>query len=200
MSSSGLRASQVYSQFCTHLKILNPQGAFTAVCTNPLWVVKTRMLSTSASKTGAYKSTLDGIRQIHKFEGFKGFYRGLLPSFFGVAHGALQFTVYEELKRYRQKRMDPRDAQLGSPDFIVLSGLSKLAAGAITYPHQVLRARLQTYEAGEIYRGLLDVVYQIAKQEGIKGFYKGLMPNMLRVVPSTCVTFLVYENTKKALR
>ena len=31
------------------------------------------------------------------------------------------------------------------------------------------------------------------------GFYKGLLPNLLRVVPSTCVTFLVYENVRWAL-
>jgi hypothetical protein len=30
--------------------------------------------------------------------------------------------------------------------------------------------------------------------ESIFGFYKGLAPNVLRVLPGTCTTFLVYEN------
>ena len=28
----------------------------------------------------------------------------------------------------------------------------------------------------------------------MKGFYKGLSPNLLRVVPATMITFVVYEN------
>ena len=30
--------------------------------------------------------------------------------------------------------------------------------------------------------------------EGVKGFYRGLGTNLVRVLPGTCVTFVVYEN------
>lgn len=30
--------------------------------------------------------------------------------------------------------------------------------------------------------------------EGVLGFYKGLKPNLTRVVPACCITFVVYEN------
>jgi solute carrier family 25 folate transporter 32 len=86
--------------------------------------------------------------------------------------------------------------QLGNLDFLVLSGLSKVFAGCVTYPYQVIRSRLQTYEAHILYRGVMDAIGQIWAKEGIAGFYKGLGPNLLRVLPSTWVTFLVYENTK----
>lgn len=69
-------------------------------------------------------------------------------------------------------------------------------AGTVTYPYQVVRARLQTYDADRTYKNARDVVAEIWKAEGVSGFYKGLGPNLLRVVPSSCVTFLVYENTK----
>lgn len=153
------------------------------------------MLSTSATTTGAYQSSLDGIKQIYCADGVRGFYRGLVPSFFGVAHGALQFTLYEQLKNYHQEQ----SKELTSWDYITLSGISKLAAGTATYPYQVIRARLQNYEAERAYNGFLDVIRQIAKYEGVSGFYRGLMPNMFRVLPSTCVTFLVYEKTKRFL-
>ncbi|SLM35754.1 mitochondrial folate carrier protein [Lasallia pustulata] len=171
-------------------------GALTAICTNPIWVIKTRMLSTSSKHAGAYTSVLDGTRHIYRSEGFSGFYRGLVPSLFGVSHGAFQFTAYEQLKNHRASGPVEVQKDLTNVDYLWLSGLSKIFAGTITYPYQVVRARLQTYDADKTYRSARDVVLQVRRQEGWGGFYKGLGPNLLRVVPSTCVTFLVYENAR----
>jgi len=32
------------------------------------------------------------------------------------------------------------------------------------------------------------------RYEGLRGFYKGLVPNVLRVTPACALTFVVYEN------
>lgn len=178
----------------------------TALLTNPIWVIKTRMLSTGSGTPGAYRSMLDGARRIWRDEGTRGFWRGLLPSLFGISHGAVQFAVYERLKERRlaQRRAaaaagggnEGGVAGLSNLDYLLLSGSSKVVAGALTYPYQVVRVRLQSYEAESTYRGAVDAVVQTWKREGIRGFYKGLGPNLVRVLPSTCVTFLVYENTK----
>ena len=55
---------------------------------------------------------------------------------------------------------------------------------------------MQTYDAQAKYNGTWDVVRQVFRREGVQGFYKGVVPNVVRVLPSTCVTFLVYENVK----
>lgn len=34
---------------------------------------------------------------------------------------------------------------------------------------------------------------------GVPGYYKGLAPNLLRVVPATALTFVVYENVSQFL-
>lgn len=81
-------------------------------------------------------------------------------------------------------------------DYLMLSGLAKIFAGSITYPYQVVRARLQMYDANRKYKNASDVIGQIWKREGFAGFYKGLGPNLLRVMPSTWVTFLVYEKMR----
>ncbi|KAJ9242777.1 hypothetical protein DTO166G5_532 [Paecilomyces variotii] len=185
-------------------------GLLTAVITNPIWVIKTRMLSTGSHIPGAYKSFASGAKEILRTEGIAGFYRGLLPALFGVSHGALQFMAYEKLKLYRLETISQSTitttagsggmAQgLSNTDLLLVSSLSKIFAGCITYPYQVLRARLQTYDAALMYRGVADATVQIWRREGIKGYYKGLGPNLLRVLPSTWMTFLVYENTKAYL-
>lgn len=38
------------------------------------------------------------------------------------------------------------------------------------------------------------------RNEGVKGFYKGIAPNTLRIAPAAAITFFVYENTMSVLR
>lgn len=183
-------------------------GLLSAVLTNPIWVVKTRMLSTSASHHKAYPSMTAGLRSLVREEGARGLFRGLLPSLLGVSHGALYFVAYEKLKQaFRSGSVSPSSARisqdenvtLSNMDYLLISALSKTFAGTLTYPHQVVRARLQTYDhvaSGSVYTGIMDVLHRIWHREGFPGFWKGIGPNLLRVVPSTCVTFLVYENVK----
>lgn len=148
-------------------------GILTAVFTNPIWVIKTRMLSTAKNAPGAYTSIRHGTIELYRSEGLRGFYRGLLPSLFGVSHGAIQFMAYEQLKnQYARNRKGGKNG-LTNMDFLTLSAVSKMFAGSITYPYQVVRARLQTYDAPRRYKGAWDVVRQVFRNEGFIGFYKG---------------------------
>ncbi|KAI1458370.1 mitochondrial carrier [Annulohypoxylon moriforme] len=184
-------------------------GIVTQVLTNPLWVLKTRMLSSDRGSAGAYPDLRSGAAQLFRDEGWRGFYRGLGISLFGVAHGAVQFAVYDPLKRlYFSRRAaassnipdakSPREQQrISNEATLVLSSVAKLVAGAVTYPYQVIRSRLQNYDADARFgRGIQGVVGRTWKEEGWRGFYRGIMPGVVRVLPATWVTFLVYENMK----
>lgn len=39
----------------------------------------------------------------------------------------------------------------------------------------------------------------VLRREGALGLYKGMVPNVLRTLPSSGVTFLVYESTRSFL-
>lgn len=177
-------------------------GASTAVLTNPVWVLKTRMVSSDRHAVGAYPSMLAGARTILATEGPRGFYRGLAVSLIGVSHGAVQFAVYEPAKRWYFNRRHnlygiDESAPIKPEATVALSSAAKLVAGAVTYPYQVLRSRLQNYEAEARFgRGFRGVVARIWIEEGLRGFYRGLVPGVVRVMPATWVTFLVYENVK----
>ncbi|KAF8248881.1 mitochondrial carrier [Wilcoxina mikolae CBS 423.85] len=171
-------------------------GVLTAICTNPLWVVKTRMLSTAATTVGAYPTMLSGFRSILRTDGPRGLLRGLVPALFGVTHGSFQFMFYERSKDWRLAGKPPGE-RLGSGDYLVLSAGAKIAAGIITYPYKVVQTRIQSHQSD--YKGPMDVCKKLWRGEGVRGFYKGLAPNIARVLPSTCITFLVYENTRAYL-
>lgn len=150
-------------------------GILTAITTNPIWVIKTRMLSTARNSPGAYRSITHGTIDLYRSEGIKGFYRGLLPSLFGVSHGAIQFMVYERLKDHWGMSREGGKQGLTNMDYLYLSATSKMFAGSITYPYQVVRARLQTYDAKANYNGVGDVMKQVWRKEGLRGFYKGFV-------------------------
>lgn len=50
------------------------------------------------------------------------------------------------------------------------------------------------------YRGLLDCVVQVAKEEGLRGLFKGLSPSLLKAALSTGFTFFWYEFFLDAMR
>jgi solute carrier family 25 folate transporter 32 len=148
-------------------------GVLSAILTNPIWVIKTRMLSTGRNAPGAYAGMWHGLGEILRQDGPKGLWRGLVPSLFGISHGAVQFAAYEQLKNYRAKEYAGHKERLTNWDFLALSGISKCFAGSVTYPYQVVRVRLQMYNAESTYTGAKDAVLQTWRNEGIRGFYKG---------------------------
>lgn len=106
-------------------------GVITAVITNPIWVVKTRMFTTRADETKAYRGVLsascfsfslshgwlnfeplaDGLATLAREEGVRGMSKGMTLALIGVSNGAIQFMTYEELKK---RRVDLRRKRLGA--------------------------------------------------------------------------------------
>lgn len=46
---------------------------------------------------------------------------------------------------------------------------------------------------GYQYTGIIDAVRQIIRSEGIRGMYKGIVPNLLKVAPSMASNWLTFE-------
>lgn len=177
-------------------------GAMTLCITNPLWVAKTRLMlqygSVVNSPQRQYKGMFDTLVKIYKYEGVRGLYKGFIPGLFGTSHGALQFMTYELLKvKYNQHINRLPEAQLSTVEYISVAALSKIFAVAATYPYQVVRARLQDQHVS--YEGVVDVITKTWRKEGTGGFYKGIAPNLIRVTPACCITFVVYENVSHFL-
>ncbi|XP_063406938.1 solute carrier family 25 member 32-like isoform X2 [Mytilus trossulus] len=180
-------------------------GLLTLFLTNPIWVTKTRMClqyegnSPKTNSNTYYKGMLDGLLKIYKLEGIRGLYRGFVPGIFGISHGALQFMAYEEMKTlFNQYLNRPIDYRLGTSEYLTFAALSKIFAATLTYPYQVVRSRLQDQHRS--YNGVIDVLKQVWRYEGLAGFYKGCGVYMWHVTPNVMIVFLIMEkitNLKK---
>lgn len=85
------------------------------------------------------------------------------------------------------------------PDMHISTVLYPTSPGSdhmLIIPRDVLRRRFQINRMksmGYKYKSIFDAIRIIAAEEGIRGFYKGIVPNLLKVAPSMASSFLSYE-------
>ncbi|KAI6650455.1 Mitochondrial folate transporter/carrier-like isoform X2 [Oopsacas minuta] len=170
-------------------------GVTTLSITNPIWVVKTRMIlqSTQYTDTYYYRNVFDGLNKIWRNEGIFGLYRGYIAGVIGVSHGVVQIVSYDRLKTIYKQYNNNNNINIPWYVYISLSAVSKVLAVIPTYPYQVIRFRIQS--KNDLYRGIIQTTVMTARNEGVRGFYKGMLPSILRVTPATCITMFVYEYT-----
>jgi solute carrier family 25 folate transporter 32 len=187
-----------------------------------------------------YKSTIDAARSMFREEGIRVFYSGLAPALLGLTHVAIQFPLYEYFKqRFTGLAMGENTNESDSENhwlgILAATFLSKICATSATYPHEVLRTRLQTQQRtasphhmhdeisfrgrlggshvprmpggassdGMInlprYKGMIQTIGTIVREEGWRAFYSGLGTNMVRAVPAAMTTMLTYETMKTSI-
>ncbi|XP_057983140.1 calcium-dependent mitochondrial ATP-magnesium/phosphate carrier protein 2-like isoform X2 [Malania oleifera] len=175
-------------------------GAVAQTAIYPMDLVKTR-LQTYTCESGKIPKLSTLSKDIWVQEGPRAFYKGLVPSLLGIIpYAGIDLAAYETLKDLSKKYIlidsDPGPlVQLGC-------GTVSGALGATcVYPLQVVRTRMQAQRpnSGASYKGMSDVFQRTFQREGFRGFYKGLFPNLLKVVPSASITYMVYESMKKSL-
>ncbi|KAL0283474.1 UNVERIFIED_CONTAM: Folate transporter 1, chloroplastic [Sesamum angustifolium] len=189
-----------------HLASAAEAGGLVCFCTNPIWLVKTRLQLQTPQQARPYSGFHDALRTILKEEGWRALYKGLVPGLFLVTHGAIQFTAYEELRKmainYRteENNSNVADNSLDSFDYAMLGASSKLAAILLTYPCQVIRARLQQRPCIQGIPKYMDTWHVMKETARSTGFYKGITANMVKNTPAASITFIVYENVLNMLK
>ena len=72
----------------------------------------------------------------------------------------------------------------------------------LTYPITTLRTRIQQDQyfndkTKAKYEGIRDIMGRLVREEGVRGFYKGLVANLAKGIPQRGIYFYCYEGLKK---
>ncbi|KAL4652915.1 hypothetical protein ACB092_01G265900 [Castanea dentata] len=176
-------------------------GAVAQASIYPMDLVKTR-IQTCSFEGGRVPSLKKLSRDIWVQEGPRAFYRGIVPSLLGIVpYAGIDLAAYETLKDLSKKYILQDGVEPGPVVQLGCGTISGALGATCVYPLQVVRTRMQARQsnADTAYKGMADVFRRTFQHEGLRGFYKGIFPNMLKVVPSASITYMVYESMKKSL-
>jgi solute carrier family 25 folate transporter 32 len=177
-------------------------GVIATLFTQPFWVIKTRMLLNVQPNISEAANFWAKTKEIHAQHGAKGFLKGMGVNLVLACLGISQMYIYEGSRMLYDKISVPQSAW--SEKNFVCGGVSKVLSGLLMYPLTTVRTRLQQNQfvsegEGEKYRGAREVVVRAWREEGVRGFYKGLGPNILKGIPQKGLYFYAYELIKEGL-
>ncbi|KAI9318078.1 mitochondrial carrier domain-containing protein [Dichotomocladium elegans] len=188
------------SKFATSTHDLLASGAAGACATlahdalmTPFDVIKQRM----QLRESTYRSVRECARKVYANEGLKAFYISFPTTLsMSIPFQSVQFAMYDLSLSYLNPTNDY------NPKSHMLAGaLAGMAASSITTPLDVIKTLLQTRGSSSDPRirqcsGLWEAAKIISDRYGAKGFFRGFRPRILTHMPSTAISWSVYEYFK----
>ncbi|XP_026995366.1 mitochondrial uncoupling protein 2-like [Tachysurus fulvidraco] len=186
-------------------------GAGTAACiadlvTFPLDTAKVRLQIQGESKlvpgaaTVKYRGVLGTITTMVRTEGARSLYNGLVAGLHRqMSFASVRIGLYDSMKQFYTR---------GSENAGILS---RLLAGCTTgamavlfaQPTDVVKVRFQAQarlsDGAKRYNGTIDAYRTIARTEGIRGLWKGVIPNITRNAIVNCAELVTYDIIKELI-
>lgn len=177
-------------------------GALAGACAQatiyPFELVRTRL---AVCTSDTYHGIADCVRKVLAQEGWRAFYRGMVPSMLGILpYAGVDITIFE---LFKEQLLDQYTGANPPAHLILAAGMcSSSIAQFAAYPLALTRTRLQAQGIGGKpikYTGMIDVFRKTVQNEGVRGLYKGSLTNLAKVAPAAGISWLVFEQAKLAM-
>lgn len=183
----------------------------------PFDTVKQRM------QLGYYKNVVDCMKTVAAKEGVRAFYLSLPTTLaMNLPYGSVMVAVNESARKF----ISPGEDRISISTSLMAGSIAGAVAAATTTPLDVIKTRLQTQNlepcpkvagagappsaAGVTIhkanppvlgqtRGFSQVLRDIYREEGPRGFARGMTPRMLVHAPAVAISWTAYETIKELL-
>ncbi|NWH64259.1 UCP3 protein, partial [Geococcyx californianus] len=177
------------------------------LCTFPLDTAKVRLQIQGevqiprSTSTMEYRGVLGTLSTMVKMEGPRSLYSGLVAGLQRqMSFASIRIGLYDSVKQL----YTPKGAESTGLAARVLAGCTT-GAVAVTcaQPTDVVKVRFQANgalpDSSRRYSGTVDAYRTIAREEGIRGLWKGTMPNIARNAIVNCGELVTYDLIKDVL-
>ncbi|RIA80773.1 mitochondrial carrier domain-containing protein [Glomus cerebriforme] len=169
------------------------------VQTTPLTIISSNASNASNGKTQnkKYNGPIDCFKKIYSLHGIQGIYKGMFITTIREFHGgACYFLIYEyNMQRAMLKEKKSR-RELPSWKPCLYGAAAGYGMWCSIYPIDVIKSKIQTdcfLKEKRKYSSAFDCAKQTFAKEGIKGFFRGFGPCMLRAGPVNASSFVAFE-------
>lgn len=170
-------------------------GIISRVCGQPLDVLKIRFQLQNQQNDGKlkYEGVARSACNIAQREGLAALWKGHVPAqVLSIAYGVATFNTYELSRRQIYKSFPRCKDLIGSAGVnFFCGGMSGIVAVLVCQPLDVIRTRL-VWQENFVYRGMFHAILQMIKENGIRTFYKGVVPALAMVYPYAGFHFAFY--------
>nr|XP_026235407.1 calcium-binding mitochondrial carrier protein SCaMC-1-like [Urocitellus parryii] len=187
-------------------QMVNEGGIFSLWRGNGTNIIK--IAPETALKIGAYE-------QFKKWLSFDGSKTGIFERFIAGSlagataqtciypmelKGYLLFSLCQFLKNHWLKHYAEDSVNPGVIILLACSTLSHTCGQLVSFPLYLIRTRMQADALVEQERTpMIQLIQEIYKKEGKRGFYRGITPNIIKLLPAVGIGCIAYEKTKPIL-
>jgi solute carrier family 25 (mitochondrial carnitine/acylcarnitine transporter), member 20/29 len=171
-------------------------GLANSIVSIPVEHVRIKLQTQGTRLIKKYTGSFDCLKKLYAEGGLKAIYHGgmstlpreLIAYFF-------YFGTYEGLMQFTSEKYYKNDRSLITTYHILLFGaLSGFGEWLPGYPFDVIKSK---YQADDVknpkYTSVLNCAKSIYRSSGVRGFYSGIVPCLLRAPPANAATFLGFE-------
>ncbi|KAI9258215.1 mitochondrial carrier domain-containing protein [Phascolomyces articulosus] len=167
---------------------------FAAAFISPIELFRTRMQAIQGSE--GFPEVWRGITHMIQREGLVSLWRGLVPTMLrDVPFSGLYWMGYEQIKHYLNSKSENQDTMSNFQSSFIAGASSGMFAAVVTTPFDVIKTQRQVNSGDDARIGRL--IRKTRMEEGYRGFFRGVVPRVVKVAPSCAIMISSYELGKR---
>jgi solute carrier family 25 (adenine nucleotide translocator) protein 4/5/6/31 len=173
-------------------------GAIANTICYPFDFARTRLASDVGKGKGQFNGIMDCIATTVKNQGLTGLYTGWSVTVMGAfVYRAGQLGCFKQIQDLNPYQKDR--GTLGAVSSFLAVTVARTVVMPFNYPFDTVRRRMMLQSekplSERVYKGSVDCFKQVFAKEGMKGMYKGMIPELFRGVGGSLV-IVGYDRVK----
>jgi len=190
--------TQFWQSFAVKLTSGGLAGAIANTICYPFDFARTRLASDVKKGGGQFKGIGDCIATTVKSQGLRGLYTGWTVTVMGAfVYRAGQLGCFKQIQDLNPYAKDK--GTIGAVSSFVAVTAARTVVMPFNYPFDTVRRRMMLQSekpvSERLYKSSVDCFNQVLKKEGLKGMYKGMVPELFRGVGGSLV-IVAYDRIK----